>query len=58
MRQAQNPGPPNQGGTGGRDGGKTFSNTFIISHNGSAPAMDLIFGGLDRELLAGIMATR
>ena len=58
MRQAQIPGPPNQGKTTGRDGGKTLSNTFIISHNGLGPAMDLMFGGLDRERLAGIMATR
>ena len=54
MRQAQSPGLPNFNELLDRQGAKTFTDTFIISHNETPRALDLFFAGLRCIFLARI----
>jgi len=54
MRQAQSPGPRNFSEPLDRQGGKTSTDTFIISHNETPRALDLMFAGLRCRFLARI----
>src|ERR1035441_6297658 len=46
LRWADNPGPPDGREPIDRQGGNTFRDTFLVSHNGWHRALELIFPGV------------